>query len=103
MLGSKSIVILLSKVFGRHERTNIYESEAKVHENSVFLYKSGEANFILKNRVFDYFYVAGLPIIAFGLIPHFYLAYIVAIIFGPRRIITNNYLTLRADLLPHSE
>lgn len=102
-LGSKSIVKLLASMFERTQLTNEYESETKVHENSVFLYKSDAANKLLRGRWIDYGLTAGLPIILLGMNKFLWIGYIYFVLTFPMRSSVLRHFTIRADLLPHSE
>jgi hypothetical protein len=103
LLGAKPIVKLMSNLFERTQHANFYEEPAKIHENSVFLYKSDQANDVLMGRWVDYGLLAGLPIVLFIGHPYMYLMYSFYILTAPSRLSLMKYFTFRADLLPHTE
>lgn len=78
-------------------------SGVKTHENGVFLYKSDQADYVLKSRVTDYLVFGSF----FGLITgvsHF-LAFplFAASLSLPRKLSAMRYFTFHAELLPHTE
>ena len=75
----------------------------RCHENSVFLYKSHQAEWASKHRYLDYFaagciggYLAGVS--PFLFIPSFFL-----MVRYPRVLANAYYFTVHAELLPHTE
>lgn len=88
----------------QNKETSSYEEPVALHENSVFLYKSGEMNHWIGARVYDYIafsslvygcFFAHMPLLWLPIIP--YLAEF------PKFMMYSKYVTLRADFLPHSE
>ena len=74
-LGAKPIVKLLSRAFARPHVGNLYDDPAKIHDNSVFLFKSLQTTFAQRLQYGDYFAVALLPIVILNLHPCIYLYY----------------------------
>jgi len=79
------------------------EPLSKLHENSVFLYKSPQAESVLRQRGVDYFLLFFFSISFIG--PHTLAMLPLAILTfqSMRRLQLDLYYTLRADLLPHTE
>jgi hypothetical protein len=75
----------------------------RTHENSLFLYKSNQADAIVRSRVVDYFlFFGGLSAIT-GLSQFILLPLAVMTLSFPRKLAVLQYFTFHAELLPHTE
>lgn len=75
----------------------------KTHENGLFLYKSEQADHIVRSRMMDFFLFFGGCAWITGIEPIFFLPILVFMLSYPRKITTLYYYTFHAELLPHSE
>jgi hypothetical protein len=75
----------------------------RTSENGIFLYKSTQADYLLKARFIDYFFVFGSAAWLTGLNQLFLVPVIVASLSLPRKLAVMNFFTFHAELLPHSE
>lgn len=93
-------------IFDRNRQrvSSVYDEPVKIHENSVFLYKSPETSHFMALRLFDYaalsFLIYGTVITAYPLMWFPCLAYAAEF---PKIATALKYYTVRADLLPHTE
>ena len=75
----------------------------RTSENGLFLYKSTQADSLLKSRSVDYFFLFG----SIGLVTGYNSLLIVPLIalscFLPRKLAVMNFYTFHAELLPHTE
>lgn len=76
---------------------------AKVHENSVFLYKSHQAEWIVKHRALDYFAFAAIFGFVGGASNFLFLPAFYVLTRFPRYVSGMYYFTFHAELLPHTE
>ena len=77
--------------------------KVKAHENSIFLYKSDQANFAIKARRIDYCVLLSLVGWMAGLHALMFLPAAVLSLSYPRRISGMYFFTFHAELLPHTE
>lgn len=75
----------------------------KTHENGQFLYKSNQADSLLRSRMMDYLMFAGLAGLISGQTPLILVPLLVATLSWPRKIAIVNYFAFHAELLPHTE
>lgn len=83
--------------------TNSYDEPIKIHENSVFLYKSNRASSYLSFRLYDYVALTALVGFIINPYPMLWLPVITYLVEFPRNQQIMSLYTLRADLLPHTE
>lgn len=76
---------------------------AKVHENSIFLYKSHQADYFVKHRIIDYFAFGCIAGFITGASPFLFIPAFYAITKLPRYLGGVHYFTFHAELLPHTE
>jgi hypothetical protein len=76
---------------------------AKVHENSVFLYKSHQAEWIVKHRALDYFAFSAIFGFIGGVSNFLFLPAFYVFTRFPRYVSGMYYFTFHAELLPHTE
>ena len=76
---------------------------AKVHENSIFLYKSHQADYFVKHRITDYFAFGALAGLITGVSPFLFIPTFLALTRVPRYLGGIHYFTFHAELLPHTE
>ena len=104
-LRSRSLISFLAYLFEKNntKHPSIYNEPAKVHENSVFLYKAPNVNSFLGMKLYDYI---ALSFIIYGTLSAYPLMWFPAVAYFaelPKFIVHNKYYTIRADLLPHTE
>ena len=75
----------------------------KTHENGVFLYKSHQAEYALKSRFEDYFFLGALTGFVTGQSSFLFLPVAVMAMKMPRKLATMKFFTFHAELLPHTE
>jgi hypothetical protein len=75
----------------------------KTHENSLFLYKSTQANSLIRSRLLDYFMVFSLAGFVSGYSTLMVVPFIAMSFTLPRKLAIVNYFTFHAELLPHTE
>ena len=75
----------------------------KTSENGLFLYKSTQADSILRSRVTDYFILFGSLGWITGYTPLMLCPVLVMLLSFPRKIAVLNYFVFHAELLPHTE
>ncbi len=90
---------------GRHVRSHHegFAGGVKASEDGLFLYKSTQADAILRSRVMDYFFVLGFGAWAFGASPFLALPLLVASLSLPRKLANLRFYTFHAELWPHTE
>ena len=101
--GNKLIISTLHKVFNRELTGNVFEENAQVHENSVWLYKGPQRGPLTKGRGIDWWMALMVPTALYSwnvvlltlTLPYFWK-------FAHTYEYLNNYV-LRIDLLPHTE
>lgn len=83
----------------QHESLN----GVKTSENGLFLYKSTEADFVIRSRIIDY----ALLFSFFGFVGGFSQFLILPLLYMgfqlPRKYAIMNYFCFHAELLPHTE
>jgi hypothetical protein len=75
----------------------------KVHENSIFLYKSNQANSLIRSRVIDFLYLFSFGGLILGYSNFLFLPLVAAGVSAPRKLAALYYFTFHAELLPHTE
>lgn len=75
----------------------------KVHENSLFLYKSNQADSVLRSRMMDYLFFGCIAGLVTGASPFLILPLVLAGSSQPRKIAGITFFTFHAELLPHTE
>lgn len=75
----------------------------KVNENSLFLYKSDQANALIRWRLMDYFLAISTMIWLTGYSTFLIVPVVVATLSFPRKLSAVTYFTYHAELLPHTE
>jgi hypothetical protein len=75
----------------------------KTSENGQFLYKSDQADAVLRARVMDYFFLLSFGGWVGGLHPLLILPFLVGCLSLPRKLAIMNYFVFHAELLPHTE
>lgn len=75
----------------------------KVHENSVFLYKSHQAQWIVKHRALDYAAFGAIFGFIGGVSNFLFLPAFYVLTRFPRYLAEMYYFTFHAELLPHTE
>jgi hypothetical protein len=81
----------------------VYEEQTRVHENSIFVYKSPQANMSMMSRYPMIMSFCVVPVIAYFSNPAILCYYIFEAIYNPPVVALLRYYTTRIDLLPHSE
>lgn len=76
---------------------------AKTHENSIFLYKSHQAEYFVKSRFFDYFAFGAFFGLIGGVSPFLFAPVFFALTRVPRYLAGIHYFTFHAELIPHTE
>ncbi len=75
----------------------------KVHENGLFLYKSDQADSLIRSRFMDFFLLFGTASILTGINAFVILPIGAALMTLPRKMAATRYFTFYAELLPHTE
>ena len=75
----------------------------RTHENSLFLYKSDQADAIVRSRVIDYFLLFGGLSAITGMSQFILLPLAVMAMSFPRKLAVLQFFTFHAELLPHTE
>ena len=76
----------------------------KASENGLFLYKSLQADGLLRSRgAMDYFLLLTLSGVLTGYAPLMLVPFLVATLSLPRKLAVAQYFTFHAELLPHTE
>lgn len=78
-------------------------SGVKTHENGIFLYKSDQADYVLKSRVIDYLVFGSFFGMITGISHFLALPLFAASLSLPRKWSAMRYFTFHAELLPHTE
>ncbi len=78
-------------------------SGVKTNENGLFLYKSNQADYLLRDRFMDYFLMFSFGGWAVGASPFLIMPFIFVLVSTPRKYAIMNYFTFHAELLPHTE
>jgi hypothetical protein len=101
------VLSILRNVFD-NERTHARSHHegyngVKTHENGIFLYKSLQADSVLRTRITDYMMLFGLTGLVTGYNPLLICPVFVMALYYPRKLATLHYFTFHAELLPHTE
>ena len=103
-----SVLRAMQFLFDNSTRThnrNTHESFSgvKTNENSMLLYKSNEADSLVKGRLNDYFLMQCFGGWATGANWWLFLPMMVTAMGLPRKLAHMHYFTFHAELLPHTE
>lgn len=102
------MLLKVIKVLFDNERAhnrNQHDSYAgvKVHENGQFLYKSNQADSLLRSRMMDFFMLGAAAGVITGAYPLALVPLLVSTLSLPRKLAIVNYFAFHAELLPHTE
>ena len=102
------MVLSLARFFFEDERLHNRShqeglSRVKTHENSIFLYKSPQADYAIKARKIDYLMLFCLGGWVAGLHPFLIVPPAILLLSYPRRITGFHFFTFHAELLRHTE
>lgn len=75
----------------------------KSHENGQFLYKSSQADGLVRQRFIDYVMLGCLGATVTGVSQVAIMPFLYFLLFTPRKVAIMNYFTFYAELLPHTE
>merc|ERR1719181_2221635 len=75
----------------------------KTSENGMFLYKSDQGEYIIKQRAMDYFIAGFFGAWICGLSPYAFMPAVIMSMSLPRKLAAVKYFTFHAELLPHTE
>lgn len=107
-LQNKMLLKLLRVAFDNqrsHQKSHHdgFAGGVKTSENGIFLYKSNQADALIRSRVMDYFIVfSGLGWLT-GVSQFLLMPFIVACLRMPRVMAHVSFFTFHAELLPHTE
>jgi hypothetical protein len=108
VLQNKLLLKLFQGLFDNHrshQRSHHdgFAGGVKTSENGIFLYKSNQADAILRSRFTDYFILFGSAAWLSGMSSLILMPVIVASLSLPRKLAIMSYFTYHAELLPHTE
>ena len=105
LLRNPALLRLMGYVFDSEhvKSSNAHDEPVKIHESSIFLYKSPRASTYMKVRAYDYYFVGVLGLSFVHPNPLVWLLAMPYLVDARRFAATLNLHTIRADLIPHTE